>query len=248
MNCANAVLVKNLVKTFNHQEVIKNCSMTVPYGKIYGLLGANGAGKTTLMKVLIGLLKPTAGEIQVLGVDISSENKEYLSKIGSLIETPVFYSNLTVEENLSLHCSYLNKNYKEKISETLDLVGVPGIEKRNIKELSLGMKQRLAIGRSLLCEPELLILDEPINGVDPKGIIEIRNLLFKLNQERNITILISSHIINEIEKIADVVGIMQEGQFIAEISKEEFQHTDFNLENYFVEVLQKNSFERNHIK
>ncbi|EBF5116959.1 ATP-binding cassette domain-containing protein [Listeria innocua] len=227
----------NLTKEFAGKPILNNINLAVETGKIYGLLGANGAGKTTLMKIMLGLLKPTSGEMAILNSSVNDEKKDYLAKIGSLIETPVFYQNLTVEENLTIHCEYLDTRYVKEIPEVLELVGLAGIEKKYIKELSLGMKQRLAIGRALLCQPELLILDEPINGIDPEGIVDIRRILVDINQKRKATIIISSHIINEIEKIADTVGIIEGGNLLEEIPKARFQEEGFNLEEHFISIL-----------
>lgn len=227
----------NLTKNFGNKEILKNINLNVVPGKIYGLLGANGAGKTTLMKIMLGLLKPTSGKMEILEKQIASEDVSYLSKIGSLIETPVFYQSLTVEKNLNIHCDYLGGLYKEDIPKILELVGLTGIENKFIKELSLGMKQRLAIGRALLCQPELLILDEPINGIDPEGIVDIRNILLDINKQRNVTIIISSHIINEVEKIADIVGIINDGSLLEEIPKEVFLKDDYSLEKHFIKIL-----------
>lgn len=233
-----AVQTRALTKEFAGTSVVKQIDLNVQRGKIYGLLGANGAGKTTLMKLLLGLLKPTEGQASVLGSSISSENKDYLSKIGSLIETPVFYQQLTVAQNLSIHCDYLDRQTsKEELAGLLQLVGLEGTEEKCIKELSLGMKQRLAIGRALLGQPQLLILDEPINGIDPEGIVDIRNILLTVSRQRGVTIIISSHIINEIEKIADTVGIIHDGSLLEEIPKEVFQEEGFNLEDYFITML-----------
>ncbi|MHC5229307.1 ABC transporter ATP-binding protein [Enterococcus sp. LJL99] len=231
------IQTNNLTKSLGNKEILRNINLNVEPGKIYGLLGANGAGKTTLMKIMLGLLKPTSGAMEIMEKPIASEDTSYLSKIGSLIETPVFYQNLTVEQNLHIHCDYLGGGYKEDISKVLELVGLTGIEDKFIKELSLGMKQRLAIGRALLCQPELLILDEPINGIDPEGIVDIRNILVDINKQRNVTIIISSHIINEVEKIADTVGIINDGSLLEEIPKEVFQKNNFNLEEHFIKIL-----------
>lgn len=231
------IQTNNLTKSFGSKEILRDINLNVEPGKIYGLLGANGAGKTTLMKIMLGLLKPTSGAMEIMEKPIASADTSYLSKIGSLIETPVFYQNLTAEQNLDIHCDYLGGGFKEDIPKILELVGLTGIEDKFIKELSLGMKQRLAIGRALLCQPELLILDEPINGIDPEGIVDIRNILVNINKQRNVTIIISSHIINEVEKIADTVGIINDGSLLEEIPKEVFQRDNFNLEEHFIKIL-----------
>lgn len=231
------IQTSNLNKNFGTQKILKSINLNVEKGKIYALIGANGAGKTTLMKMMLGLLQPTRGKMTVLASDVRAQEKNYLAKVGNLIEIPVFYQNLIVRENLDIHCDYLDEKYKVNIHETLALVGLNNIEDKFIKELSLGMKQRLAIARSLLCQPELLILDEPINGIDPEGIVEIRNILVKINQERNVTIFLSSHIIQEVEKIGDVVGIMSVGKLLEEIPKAVFQKDNFDLEDYFIKIL-----------
>ncbi|MGM0122819.1 ABC-2 type transport system ATP-binding protein [Enterococcus sp. AZ194] len=233
------IKAENISKEFKGKVILKNINMTIEKGQIYGLLGANGAGKTTLMKMMLNLLKPTTGNLTILGSETQGTDMRYLAKVGSLIETPVFYPNMTVKQNLEIHCEYIGEKYKAAISETLELVGLKEIEDYQIKELSLGMKQRLAIGRALLCQPELLILDEPINGIDPEGIADIRNLLLTINQQLHVTMIISSHIINEIEKIADTVGIISEGELLEELDKTEFQQTSFDLEAHFIEILHK---------
>ena len=234
----NAIELNNLYKTFGNNVVLDNVTLKIKKGEIYGLLGANGAGKTTLMKIMLDILKPTNGLAKILGKCVSDDNSEILSKVGNIIEIPVFYESLTVGENLNIHCEYINPKYKSDILNVLDIVGLKGIFDKKVKELSLGMKQRLAIGRSILCKPEVLILDEPINGLDPKGIVDIRDLMLKLNKEDGITILISSHIISEIEKVADTIGIIHNGRLIEEISREKLESNNFNLENHFLEILQ----------
>lgn len=237
MNSTIVIAANELQKNFRQHEVLSNFNLNIPKGNIYGLLGQNGAGKTTFMKILLGLLKPSGGEAYVCDNIVTEHDKSYLSKVGSLIEIPAFYDWLTVGENLSLHCDYLKKNY-DKIPEILNIVGIPGTENNKISELSLGMKQRLAIGRALLGKPEILILDEPINGVDPKGIIEIRNLLLQLKQEQKLTILLSSHIISELEKIADIIGVMHKGKIVSEIPKATFAKVDFDFEKQFLILTQ----------
>ncbi|NLK38141.1 MAG: ATP-binding cassette domain-containing protein [Epulopiscium sp.] len=244
MNDTVIITTNALQKSFGQYEVLNGLSVSISKGIIYGLLGENGAGKTTFMKILIGLLKPSKGDVYICGKNIAGQDRKYLSKIGSLIEVPAFYEWLTVGENLSLHCDYLSKSNYDKIPGILDAVGIPGTENKKIKELSLGMMQRLAIGRALLGEPEILILDEPINGIDPKGIIEIRNLLLQLKREQALTILLSSHIISELEKIADIIGIMHNGKIISEIPKAIFEKDDFDFEKQFLTLTQNLNGER----
>lgn len=181
----NAIEINHLYKKFGDHVILNDVTLTIEKGEIYGLLGANGAGKTTLMKLMLAILKPTEGSVKILGTKISETSMSILSKVGNIIEVPVFYESLTVGENLRIHCDYLNEECKKDIPRTLELVGLEGILDKKVKELSLGMKQRLAIGRAILCEPEVLILDEPINGLDPKGIVDTREILIKLNKEKS---------------------------------------------------------------
>lgn len=229
----NALEVNHLSKRFGEQIVLNDITLTIRQGEIYGLLGANGSGKTTLMKIMLKLLKPTEGSVKILGTD----NLSILSKVGNIIEVPVFYESITVLENLRIHCDYLNVECKKDIPKILEIVRLEGILDKKVKELSLGMKQRLAIGRAILCKPEILIFDEPINGLDPKGIVDIREILTKLNKERNLTIIISSHIISEIEKLAHTIGIIHNGRLIEEVTKDKLAQENFNLEKHFLKIL-----------
>ncbi|MBZ9688604.1 ABC transporter ATP-binding protein [Clostridium estertheticum] len=208
----------NLVKKFKDKEVVTNVNMNIKKGEIYGFLGPNGAGKTTIMKMIVNLVKPSSGEIEIFGEKLTNGAYETLKRIGSIIEYPVFYDKLTGRENLELHCEYMGYYDKSAIDKVIDLVNLKDIEHKDVKDYSLGMKQRLGIARAIITRPEFLILDEPINGLDPIGIKEIRNLLKMLCKEYNITILISSHILGEIEQIADTIGIINNGKLIEEIS------------------------------
>jgi ABC-2 type transport system ATP-binding protein len=197
--------------------------MMVKKGEIYGFLGPNGAGKTTIMKMLTNLVKPTSGEIEIFGEKLINTSYELLKRMGSIIEYPVFYDRLTARENLELHCEYMGYYDKKAIDTVLDLVKLKNIENKIVKEFSLGMKQRLGIARAIITKPELLILDEPINGLDPVGIKELRDLFHMLCREYGITMLISSHILGEIEQIADTVGVISEGKLIKEVSMDEIR-------------------------
>lgn len=189
---------KNLCKVFAGKEVIHNCTMSVERGTIYGFLGKNGAGKTTVFKILLGLLKPTMGKVSVLGMDSSKNNLEVLRRTGSLIETPIFYEHLSAMDNLQLHLDYMEINGGE-IAETLKMVGLSNVGTQAVSTFSLGMRQRLAIARAIVHKPELLILDEPVNSLDPVGIKEMRELFCELVKQQNITILLSSHILSAFE-------------------------------------------------
>ena len=221
----------DLSKIYSNTKVVNSINMHVEKGKIYGLLGKNGAGKTTTMCMLLNLAYPTSGEIFLFGKNSRKYSKELYSKIGSIIETPGFYENLTAYENLKI-ISKLRGNYKpQNIRAVLEMVNLADAKSKKFKDFSLGMKQRLGIAAAIMHSPELLILDEPINGLDPFGIKEIRTLLKRLSHEFGITILISSHILSEIENIADVIGFMDNGVLIDEISREELG----NRLNKFVE-------------
>ena len=244
---------RNLSKIYSKDTVVNSVDMHVEKGKIYGLLGKNGAGKTTTMCMLLNLISPSSGEILLFGKNPGKYSTEVYSKIGSIIETPGFYENLTAYENLKV-LAKLRGNYNpQNINLVLEMVNLENAKSKKFKDFSLGMKQRLGIAAAIMHTPELLILDEPINGLDPIGIKEIRTLLKRLTHEFGITILISSHILSEIENIADVIGFMDEGVLIEEISKEdlfkrldkfvEFEVSDIDLA---CEILKKLELKENY--
>ena len=221
----------NLSKIYSKTKVVNSVNMPVEKGKIYGLLGKTGAGKTTTMCMLLNLVYPSSGEILLFGKDPRKHSNEVYSNVGSIIETPGFYENLTAYENLKI-ISKLRGNYNPvNIRLVLEMVNLENAKSKKYNEFSLGMKQRLGIAAAIMHNPELLILDEPINGLDPFGIKEIRTLLKRLSHEFGITILISSHILSEIENIADVIGFMDEGVLIEEMTRDEL----FNRVNKYVE-------------
>ena len=221
----------NLSKRYSENLVVNSIDMHVEKGKIYGLLGKNGAGKTTTMCMLLNLVYPSGGEILLFGKDPKRYARDVYSNIGSIIETPGFYENLTAYENLEI-IARLRGNYNPlNVKMVLEMVNLGHEKSKQFKDFSLGMKQRLGIAAAIMHNPDLLILDEPINGLDPFGIKEIRDLLKKLSCEYGVTILISSHILSEIENIADVIGFMDNGVLIDEISREELH----NRLNKFVE-------------
>ena len=231
-----AVEIRNLTKVFDGKEVLRGCNLTVQSGTIYGLLGANGAGKTTMFKLITGLLSPTAGNVKVQGETLSIDKKDFLRKMGILIETPVFYDHLSARENLEIHLSYMEQSF-EKIGQVLEMVGLGDTGKQPVSKFSLGMKQRLAIGRAISHSPQILILDEPINGLDPMGIRQIRNLFLSLAKD-GMTLLISSHILSEIEHIADVVGVLTNGNVVQEVAICEIKKQYPNgLEEYFFQIM-----------
>lgn len=195
----------------------------VKRGRIYGLLGRNGAGKTTTMKMLLGLTKPTSGEVKIWGKPLQGNEKKLLPRIGSLIESPGFYPNLTGTENLRIFATLRGVPNNHAIKDALDLVGLPYKDKKLFSQYSLGMKQRLAIALAVMHDPELLILDEPINGLDPIGIAEVRSFIRELCDARGKTILISSHILSEISLLADDIGIIDHGALLEEESLAELE-------------------------
>ena len=208
-----AVEVQNLSKSIDGCPILKNICMRVKQGEIYGFLGANGAGKTSLMKTLYHIIRPDCGTVCLLGERVAGGNSPVFSHIGSIIESPVFYNHLSAYDNLELHCRYMGAGY-ENIGETLSLLGISETGNKAVGKFSLGMKQRLALARAFLTRPELLILDEPINGLDPQGIIHIRELLLRINKEHGTSILISSHILDELSKIADTIGMIDHGAML----------------------------------
>ena len=209
---------KKLTKQYGTQKSVAELSIHVQRGRIYGLLGRNGAGKTTTMKMLLGLTQPTSGEVAIWGKSLPGNEKKLMPRIGSLIESPGFYPNLTATENLSIFAALRGLKKQSAIKSALDLVGLPYRDKKLFSQYSLGMKQRLAIALAVMHDPELLILDEPINGLDPIGIAEVRSFIRALCDERGKTILISSHILSEVALLADDIGIIDHGVLLEEES------------------------------
>lgn len=225
---------QNLTKQYGTATVVDNINLHVPKGKIYGLLGRNGAGKTTAMKMMLQLVFPTGGTVRLLGTDYKEHNRTLYGKIGSIIETPGFYNNLTGYENLQILAKLRGQLSKNSVLEALHVVGLDKETSKVFADYSLGMKQRLGIAAAIMHEPELLILDEPINGLDPIGISEIRSFLSELSHSKGTTIFISSHVLSEIEQIADIIGVMHEGRLIeevnmAELHKRNRRYIEFDL-------------------
>lgn len=206
-----------LTKNYGGINVVDKVSLNIKKGEIYGFVGKNGAGKTTFIRLILGLAQPTSGSFKLLGDDNVQNARK---KTGSLIESPSLYTNMTAYENLDLYCTMLNAD-KKGIDEILKVVGLSDTGKKKAKDFSLGMKQRLGIAMALVGDPEFIILDEPINGLDPTGIIEIRELILNLKNNYGKTIFISSHILGELEKIATCYGIISRGKLIEEITAEE---------------------------
>lgn len=213
-----------LTKQYGAQFAVHQLNLHVERGQIYGLLGRNGAGKTTTLRMVTGLLKPTEGEIYLFGEKMTTPTKAVFGRIGALIESPAFYENLTARENLKIIADLRGTQSRHSIEEALKLVNLDQETKKRVRQFSLGMKQRLGIAMAMMHNPEFIILDEPTNGLDPMGIQQIRLLIKKLSAENGVTVLISSHILSEIEQMADTVGIIDKGILVEELTMEEIHH------------------------
>ena len=235
----SVIQVNQLSKTFKGVQTVSNVNMNIRKGEIYGFLGPNGAGKTTIMKMILNLIKPSSGKITVLNQQVKSESYQYLKNIGSIIEYPVFYDRLTAKKNLEMHCAYNGINDYQFVKEALEIAGLGGVGNKKIHEFSLGMKQRLGIARTIVTKPEILILDEPINGLDPIGIKDVRELLLSLKEKYGMTILISSHIVSEIESIADTIGIINHGKLLKEVKMDEIRRETGEYLEIYVDDLEQ---------
>lgn len=216
----------NISKTYGNQKVLDNVSITINKGDIYGFIGENGAGKTTVIRVVTGLIKPDSGTYELFGINSNNQKELNIakSKLSAIVESPSIYGNFTALDNVCLNQSILGKKDIEKAKELLRLVGLDSVsENKKAGNFSLGMRQRLGIAMCLSNDPELLILDEPLNGLDPAGIVEVRELILRLNKEKNITFLISSHILTELNLVATRYGIISHGKMVKEIEKEELE-------------------------
>lgn len=218
----NVISTTLLTKKYHDYAAVNKVSLHVRKGEIYGFIGKNGAGKTTFMKMICGLASPTDGEIELFGRK-GAQLGEIRERVGNLIEIPGLYSGMTAYENINCKCIAMGIHKKGYIQEILELVGLKDVGKKKVKDFSLGMKQRLGIAMAITGEPDLLILDEPINGLDPQGIMEVRETIKRLNREKNMTIMISSHILEELYRLADTFGIIDKGSLIQEVSKEELE-------------------------
>lgn len=220
----NVLEVNNLEKRYGSFKAISNLNMHIKKGMIYGLIGKNGAGKTTLIRVICDLQKPTSGTYSICGaLNKSKEIVRSRKRIGAIIETPSICHNMTAEENLKEQYKIIGNPNTESLHNILKIVKLEDTKKKTVKHFSLGMKQRLGIAIALVGNPDFIILDEPINGLDPEGIIEVRELILKLNKENGITFLISSHYLDELSKIATCYGFMDKGKIVKEISKNELE-------------------------
>ena len=219
--------VTDVCKKYGKTEVLKQMSFEVPKGSIYGLVGRNGAGKTTIMRIISGLQKPTSGK-----VEYGFDHKGY-GKIGALVELPSIYSSKSARENLIFQYMNLGLKIDDSIDEILKLISLDNTGKKKAGRFSLGMRQRLGIGMAMAGNPDMLILDEPINGLDPQGIIEIRDLLQRLNREKGITIIISSHILSELSKLATNFAFVEDGTVVKEVTTEEVENAGGVQSDFF---------------
>lgn len=209
-----------LCKRFGSREAVRSVGMTVRRGEIYGFLGKNGAGKSTTIRMLMGLTRPSSGQVRLFGKAVRQGEYRHLSKIGSIIETPGFYPNLSARENLEIQSRLMGVTEVKAVDRALGLLGIEDDRKR-LRHYSSGMRQRLAIARAILHQPELLILDEPVNALDPQGIKEVRVLLAALAEERGVTVFVSSHMLSEVERLANRIGIIHEGRLVRELDMAE---------------------------
>ena len=216
----------HLSKTIDGKRLVTDVNIHVKKGEVYGFLGPNGAGKTTVMKMLTNLWKPTSGTVALFGKALEKTSYEVLKRMGSIIEFPTFYDHMSGKDNLQLHCEYMGYYNKGSVEEALGMLGLSDAADKPAGSYSLGMKQRLGIARAILCKPELVILDEPTNGLDPAGMKQIRDLFRMLCTEYGMTLMISSHLLPEIESIADTVGVIHHGKMMKEISMKEIAETN----------------------
>jgi len=227
----------HLTKKIDGKELVRDVGIHVKKGEIYGFLGPNGAGKTTVMKMITNLWKPTEGTVELFGQTLENTSYEVFKRMGSIIEFPTFYEQMSGRDNLKLHCEYMGYYSKDSLNEALNMLGLAEAADKPVKRYSLGMKQRLGIARAILCRPELVILDEPTNGLDPAGMKQIRELFQMLSAEYGMTFLISSHLLSEIESIADTIGVISHGKLIKEISMKEISE----MNTAFIELTVENT-------
>lgn len=214
----------SLCKHYRHFKALNGLTMNVPKGAIYGFVGKNGAGKTTLIRLICGLQHPTSGDFELYGIKNTDKAiSKSRRRMGAVVETPSIYLDMTAEDNLKQQCRFIGAPSFDGVQDLLKLVGLENTGKKKAKNFSLGMKQRLGIAVALCGNPDFLVLDEPINGLDPQGIIEIRELILKINREQQITVLISSHILDELSKLATHYGFIDSGKIVKEMSAQELE-------------------------
>jgi len=232
--------VTNLVKNYGKFRAVDNVSFDVYQGDVFGFLGPNGAGKSTTIRTMLSLISATSGEIKIFGKELNANRREILSEIGCIVEKPDFYKYLSAQKNLEIFARISGKNVpKSKIFEVLEFVGLKGREKDKVLGYSHGMRQRLGIAQTLIHDPKLIILDEPTTGLDPQGIIDIRNLILQLKNERNKTIFLSSHILSEIELIANRMVIISKGKTLVQGNVKELLDEEVLLVSFTVDNIEK---------
>ncbi len=232
----------HLTKKIDGKALVEDVNIHVKKGEIYGFLGPNGAGKTTVMKMVTNLWKPTEGTVELFGKVLENTSYDIFKRMGSIIEFPAFYEQMSGRDNLQIHCEYMGYYSKDSLEEALDMLGLSEAADKPVKRYSLGMKQRLGIARAILCKPELVVLDEPTNGLDPAGMKQIRELFRMLSKEYGMTFMISSHLLSEIESIADTVGIISRGRLKREISMKEILEMDTAFVELMAEDIQKAAY------
>ncbi|WP_333888250.1 ABC transporter ATP-binding protein [Clostridium sp.] len=230
----------NLSKVYKNGRGIQNVNLDIYRGQIFGFLGPNGAGKTTAMKIMTGLVKPDKGDVKILGHSILEEFEKAIYKVGCIIENAEAYSYLTAFENLRQFSRYYDNVNNNKIEETLDMVGLLKYKDEKPEKFSLGMKQRLGIASSILCDPEIVILDEPLNGLDVEGMIDVRNIIKNLSTNKNTTFFISSHLIHDIELTCTHIGVLYNGNLINVDTTKNILNNYASLENYFISEVDRN--------
>ncbi len=235
----NVLEVSGLTKLYKNNRGVKNISFSIEQGDVVGLLGPNGSGKTTIMKTILGLCHGNSGSIKVFGNDIEEDVEQSLEKVGGLIERPAIYENMSARDNLKMMARYYDNVDEARIDHVLDILRIRQFEKERTLRFSLGMKQRLGIALAILSEPELIILDEPTNGLDIEGTVEIREIIKRLAQEKGVSFLIASHLAPEIEKTCNKVAIIHEGEMLSFDTMEEALRLNPSLEDYFLHKVQE---------
>ncbi len=232
----------HLGKIIDGKEIVTDVNIHITKGEIYGFLGPNGAGKTSVMKMITNLWKPTNGRVSLFGKTLETTSYEVFKRMGSIIEFPTFYEHLSGKDNLQFHCEYMGYYNKGSVMEALEMLNLIDSADKPVKNYSLGMKQRLGIARAILCRPELVILDEPTNGLDPAGMKQIRDLFKMLCTEYGMTLMISSHLLSEIESIANTIGVINQGKMMKEIAIEEIAETNTFYVELVVEDMKRAAF------
>lgn len=234
----NVIETSNLTKLYKNGRGVRNLTLTVEKGDILGLLGPNGSGKTTAMKAMLNLVRAEGG-VKIFGMDLQENLEAVMQKTGALIEAPAIYKDMTAYQNVKMHASLYPHIDKERIEKVLDLVHILPYKNDKAGKFSLGMKQRLGLAVAFVSNPELIILDEPVNGLDIEGVVEIREIIKRLNEERGVTFLISSHMASEIEKTCNKVAVIYESELIANTTTEEALRLHPSMEDYFLSVVKE---------